>query len=148
MAIKTSTGLRNKMLDTGSFKTVMNLGKMVLYGGTVPADADQASNTGTNIICTITNASGVTGLTFAAAAASGVITKTLAEVWSGVNANTGTVTHYRLLAAGDTGALSTTEARVQGLVGTAGADLNLSAVGLTAAATQVIDYYSMALPTA
>jgi hypothetical protein len=151
MAIKVSTGLRNKMLlatanGGAPFGTAMNLGFIKLYGGTVPADAD-AAVTGT-LLCTISNNNtGTTGLTFAATAASGTITKTVAEVWSGT-ATAGTVTHYRLVAAGDTGALSTTEARVQGLVSTAGADLNLSNTTLVGGAIQTVDYYSMALPTA
>jgi hypothetical protein len=89
-----------------------------------------------------------TGITFASTASGGTIVKNSGEVWSGVNVATGTATFYRLVAAGDTGASSTTEARVQGTVATSGADLNLTSTSLTSAATQSIDYYSLTLPTA
>jgi hypothetical protein len=146
MAIKVSSGLRNKMLVTGSFKATMDGGSLKIYSGTVPTDADQAA-TGT-LLVTITNNSTGTGVTFATTATTGVVTKTVAEVWSGVVGTGGVASYYRLVATGDTAALSTTEARVQGLVSTAGADLNMSSTTLVAAATQTIDYYSMALPTA
>lgn len=143
MTIKFSTGLRNKMLDTGSFKATMALGFLKLYTGAEPASPDDAA-TGT-LLCTISVASGATGLSMAASAVSGSLAKA-AEVWSGVNAASGTVGYWRFVAAGDTGASSTTQARVQGSVGTSGADLNLSNLSLTSGATQTIDYASFTLP--
>jgi hypothetical protein len=145
MTIKASTGLRDAMLDTAAFRTVMNLCFLDIYAGTVPADADAAIGAAT-LLCTISNNSGVTGLTFAASASGGIITKTLAEVWSGVNVATGTASFYRLRTAADDGTASTTQERVQGTVGVAGADLNLSSTSLVSAATQTIDAYNIALP--
>jgi UDP-N-acetylglucosamine enolpyruvyl transferase len=147
MAIKTSTGLRNQMLDTNPLKTVFNLGFLKIYAGTVPADADASIGSAT-LLCTVSVNSTGTGITFASTASGGTIVKNSGEVWSGVNVATGTATFYRLVAAGDTGASSTTEARVQGTVATSGADLNLTSTSLTSAATQSIDYYSLTLPTA
>lgn len=146
MALKTSTGLRNKMLDANPLKTIFALGFIKIYTGAAPATAD-AATTGT-LICTISNASTATGINMAAAAADGVLTKLGSEVWSGVNANSNTAGYYRHVAAGDTGNSSTTEARIQGVIATAGADLNLSSTALTSGATQTVDYYSVALPTA
>jgi len=146
MALKTSTGLRTKMLDTNSLKTLFALGFIKIYSGAVPANAD-AAITGT-LLCTISNASTATGINMAAAAVAGVLAKLSSEVWSGVNAASATATYYRHIAAGDDGTLSTTQARIQGTVATAGADLNLSATALTSGATQTIDYYTVALPTA
>jgi hypothetical protein len=146
MAIKTSTGLRNKILDTSAFRTFMNLGFIKIYTGSQPADAD-AAVTGT-LLCTISNNSTGTGLTMAASATSGTIVKAAAEVWSGTNAATGTAGYYRHVAAGDDGTSSTTQARIQGSIGTSGADMNLSSVSLTNGATQTIDNYSITLPTA
>lgn len=143
--LKVSTGLRNKLLDTGSLKATMNLGFIKIYAGTVPADADAAIGSAT-LLCTISNNSTGTGLTMAAAAAAGVLTKTLAEVWSGTNAATGTAAFYRHVAPADDGTLSTTQARIQGEIATAGSDLNLTSTTLTATATQTIDNYSVALP--
>lgn len=145
MAIKTSTGLRNKMLDTGSLRTVMNLGFVKIYSGVVPATADDAV-TGT-LLVTISNASGGTGLTHEAVAVLGAISKTTAEVWSGVNVTGGVATHYRHVAVGDDGTLSTSQARVQGLIANVGSDMNLTNTTLTGGATQTIDYYQLYLPT-
>lgn len=145
MAIKTSTGMRNKMLDANPFKTIMNLSFIKIYTGSAPADADAAVS-GT-LLCTISNNSTGTGVTMAASATSGTITKNASEVWSGVNAATGTAGYYRHVAAGDDGTSSTTQARIQGSIGTSGADMNLSSVALTSGATQTLDNYSITLPT-
>ena len=142
--MKASTGLRNKLLDTNSLKTILALGAIKIYSGSAPATAD-AAVTGT-LLATITVSSGATQLSMAASAADGVLTKDSA-VWSGVAAATGTAGYYRHVAAGDTGASSTTEARIQGTVALAGGDLNLSSLSFTAGATKTIDYYSIALPT-
>lgn len=144
MTVKTSTGLRNAMLDTASFRAAMASFTLKIYSGTEPATADAALS-GNTLLVEIKNAGGV--LSFEAAAVNGVLDKAAAETWSGVIAASGTAAFYRLVLSGDTEALSTTDKRVQGSVGTIGADLNLSSVALTLSATQNIDYFSMALPT-
>lgn len=147
MAIKASTGLRNQMMDTGSLKNALDNGFINIYSGTVPTTADEAVPGGATLLCTISVNSTGTGITFDAAASGGVIAKAPGEVWSGVNAATGTAAWYRHVGAADTGALATDEPRLQGLVGVSGADLNLSSVSLTSGATQTVDFYSVALPT-
>lgn len=144
MTVKTSTGLRNKVLDTGSLKTIFAAGFLKIYTGAEPASADDAA-TGT-LLCTVSVNSTGTGTNMAAAAVAGVLPKLASEVWSGVNAASGVAGYYRHVAAGDDGTLSTTQVRIQGSVAVAGADLNISDVNLTAAATQTIDYYSIAWP--
>jgi hypothetical protein len=64
-----------------------------------------------------------------------------------VNAASGTAGYFRFVAVGDTGVLSTTQARLQGTIATAGADLNLSSVNLTSGADQTIDAANFTLPT-
>lgn len=147
MALKSSTGLRNKLLDTNSLDAIMAAGFIKIYSGTAPASADDAVPGGATLLCTISINSTGTGINFAASASNGVLAKAGGEVWSGVNAATGTATWFRHVAAGDDGTLSTTQARLQGAVGTAGAELNLSSTSLVSAATQPIDFYSVALPT-
>lgn len=144
MAVKISTGLRNKLMDTGSLKSILAGGLIKIYSGTPPASADDAA-TGT-LLCTISNNSTGTGINFATTATGGVISKASGETWSGNNAASGTATYFRHVAAGDDGTLSTTQARIQGTVSTVGADLNLSSVGLVSGAPQAIDYYSATLP--
>ena len=147
MALKTSTGLRNAMLVDGSLAAAFDLGRIEIYAGTVPGTADEAIPGGATLLCTITNNSTATGTTMDTVAYAGSVSKAPAEVWSGVNVATGTATFYRHVGATDDGTLSTTQPRLQGTVGTVGAELNLSAINLTNGATQTIDYYSVALPT-
>jgi hypothetical protein len=56
MAIRLSTGLVNKMMDTGSFKDIFANAVLDIYSGTQPADADTAAS-GTALVL-ITKASG------------------------------------------------------------------------------------------
>jgi hypothetical protein len=147
MTIKTSTGLRNGMLGTGSFKSLMDGGLLKVYGGAVPASADAALGGATLLVTISLNGAGG-GLSFDAAAADGVIVKTASELWTGTVGTSGTATFYRFVAAGDDGTASTTQKRVQGTVGTAGADGNITSTALVAAAPQNADYFSIALPTA
>lgn len=149
MTIKVSTGLRNSMLATGSFKSLMDGAVIKIYSGTPPVSADDAiGSAGTNnLLSTISvNGSG-TGLTFDGSPSNGVMVKTAAELWRCTsNAASGTATFYRLSQPSDAGGSSASEPRVQGTVATAGADMNLSSVSLTSGAAQNIDYYSIALP--
>ena len=146
MALKTSTGLRNGVLSGGSLKSRLDGGRINIATCSPPATADDPVG-GATLLCAITLNSTGAGINFDAAAAGGVLQKAPGEVWSGANVTGGVAAWYRHVAAGDNGALSTTAPRVQGLVGVAGADLNLSSVSLIAGATQTIDYYSLAWPT-
>jgi hypothetical protein len=145
MTLKVSTGLRNKLLDTGSLATIFSGGKIQIYSGTVPSSADAAVSSG-NLLCSIT-LSGGAGTHMASSASGGVLTKATAEAWAGTVGSSGVATFYRHVATGDDGTASATQARLQGAVSTAGAELNLSSTTLVSGATQTIDYYSVALPT-
>lgn len=147
MTLRQSTGLRNKMMVTGSLRTTMNGGKILIYGGVVPATADDAITGSSTLLTTITVSAGATGITFEAVANDGILEKTAAEVWSGVNVASGSATFYRHVAAGDTAVLSTTEARIQGNVAVFGSELNLTSTTLASGATQTLDFYTVALPT-
>lgn len=144
MTLKLSTGMRDDLLDGNSLDAILALGNIKIYTGAEPASPNDAA-TGT-LLVTITNNSTGTGITFEAAAVAGVLAKNSGETWSGVNAATGTAAYFRHVAAGDDGTLSTTQPRMQGSVGTVGADLNLSSTTLTSGATQTIDYYNVAMP--
>ena len=146
MALKASTGLRNKLLDTGPLNEVLDLGFINIYGGAVPADADASIGSAT-LLSTISNNSTGTGIKLETLAANGSISKETTEVWSGVNVAVGTATFYRHVAPGDTGAQSTTQPRLQGNIGISGAEMNLTSITLANGATQTIDYYSVTLPT-
>ncbi len=143
--LKASTGLRNYMLATGSLKAALDGGWVKIYAGAVPADADSTLASAT-LLCTISkDAGGVTGLTIAAAASLGAISKAN-EVWAGVNALSGTASFWRFVKTGDTGVGSTTDVRLQGVAATSGAELVMTSVTLSSGATQNIDYFAVALP--
>lgn len=144
--LKISTGLRTAILDSATLRTAMALGKIKIYSGTPPTTADAAIDVSNTLLSQVSNASSATGLTLGPATA-GLIAKSAGEVWSGINVAGGVATFYRHVTPADTGALSTTEARVQGLIATSGAELNLTSVTLANGATQTIDFYSIALPT-
>lgn len=146
MTIKASTGLRNALLATGSLRGALDGGRINIYAGTPPASADDAIGAAT-LLCAITLNGTGTGINFDTAAVAGVLSKAPAEVWSGTNAASGSATFYRHVADGDDGAASTSAPRLQGLVGVAGSDMNLSSTSLTSGAPQSIDYYAVALPT-
>jgi len=145
--LKISTGLRNAMLDTGSFKSLMDTCTLKIYAGTEPATADEPT-TGNTLICEVfKDNDGLTTLTFQSPAVDGVITKTTAEVWAGTNAVSETASFYRLELAADDQLLSTVHKRVQGTVALSGGELNLTSVVLTQSSVQNIDFYSLSLPT-
>jgi hypothetical protein len=142
MAVRTSTGLLNALLVTGSFRATMNLGFINIYSGSQPASANDAVPSGSVLLATIRNASDdTTGLTLETVAASGVVLKEQDEVWredsiiaSGI---AGWFRYYA--AAGNPAISSTTEIRLDGAVGTSGAQLNLGSVNLVQGAPLVLD---------
>lgn len=144
MAIQLSTGLRDSMLSGGSLSEALNGGKIHIYGGPVPPSADSAQSA--TILCTITAGGAGGGLNFATTPVGGALSKDAAQEWRGTNLLGGTATHYRFVAIGDTGAASVAEARVQGLVGVVGQQMNLSSVDLVAGASTPLDYYVLSLP--
>ena len=150
MAIKASTGLRNALLTNTGLASAMSLGFINIYSGAAPASADMPA-TGT-LLCVVSNNGGGTGLTFAASAAAGVLQKAAGEVWSGTNLAAGVAVgvvagYYRHVAPGDTAGESSTEARLQGVIGIAGADMNMTSVNLASGAVQTLDFYTVSLPT-
>jgi len=144
MTLQASTGLRNKILDTSSLKASLAGCVLKIFSGAPPATAD-AAQTGTLLTTISDNSTGAT-LTFGTASA-GTLPKNASQVWSGVNAATGTAGYFRIvLLTGEDGTSSTTQVRLQGLVGVAGSDVNMSSVNLTAAATQTMDAANITLP--
>jgi hypothetical protein len=125
MSLKMSTALCNKLHDSNPSRLIFNLGFLKLYSGAAPANADAAAGT---LVLTVSNNATGTGLTFDPAAAGGTLPKKTGEVWSGVAPGSGgpfTLTHFRLVAAGDTGVadVAFTQPRLQGTVGTGGTDM-------------------------
>ena len=153
MAIQYSTALKNGILVGNSLRALLASGdgmRLYIYSGTVPANAD-ASTDGT-LLVTITDNGGSGALTLEATASGGYVSKTVAQVWSGVITalGTNTATHFRL-GVGDATAMAAaadlnTGYRIQGTVGTVGADLILSNANLTEGNTQGIGVAQFGFP--
>lgn len=149
MSIELSTALRNSILSEESLEATLEGGLLYLFSGTPPASVNDATS-GNTLLCTISTGGAGTGLNFDAAA-SGVLAKAAADTWQGtVIPAGGTATFFRfvegLTESDATDAAGTSIKRIQGTVGVAGADLNLSSVALVGSATQTVDYFSITMP--
>ena len=144
--MKLSTGLRDYMMATGAFKTGMDGSYVNIYSGTAPASPDDAIPGGATLLCTVSVGGTATGVTFEATATAGLLVKAAGETWEGTNLADGTATWFRLAPTADAGASSPTALRVQGSVGQAGADLNITNTSLTTGAVQSVDYFSILKP--
>jgi hypothetical protein len=140
--LKLSTGLRDDMLDTAPFRTILDASRLRIYSGAAPASADDAEG---SVIVEIGSDHADTHCHFLASAVSGVLSKD-ANIWSGVASATATASYFRLVLAADDGLLSTSQVRMQGTIGTSGADLNMSNVSLASGATQTIDTFNLTMP--
>ncbi|MHC1787887.1 hypothetical protein [Solidesulfovibrio sp.] len=153
MALKFSTGLRNALLDAGSFQDVLANGVMYLYSGAQPTDPDAAA-TG-SLLLKITVASGAfshgtttNGLNFGAAVA-GVLPKSTSEIWSGVCVAAGTIGWFRFCAnAADSEPTDADTVRksFDGSIASSGAQLLMSSVTVAIGDTRTIDSFTVTLP--
>ena len=145
MPFTISLGVRNGAL--ANTKALLDGGKIQVYGlaAAVPATPDDAIPAGSDLLIEYTNNGTATGLTFDAPA-DGVMLKAAAEVWSGTTLATGTAVYYRHVSPSDTGAATTTEARLQGNVGTVNADLIVSTTTFTISEVRQLNYYAVGEP--
>jgi hypothetical protein len=146
MALKFSTGFRDALLDTNDLKTLFDGGFIKVYSGTVPANADAATTGATELVEYTEDDDGSTGLNLDSAASGGAIAKDPAQTWSGTAGASGTATFWRYEQSGDTGNASTTELRIQGTIGGAGADLFVSSTTFSSATLYTIDFFSLSIP--
>lgn len=150
MTTKISTGLRGRILDSGSLKSRLDGGFLDIYSGTVPATADAALGSAVKLL-RVSNNSTPTGLTFEDAAVSSpplvLLYKESTEVWAGPVTTGGTPSFYRFVKAGDDGTESTTQERIQGSVGTTDTDIELSTSALVAGATTTLTVFVAAFET-
>jgi hypothetical protein len=145
MALKASTGLRNGMLASGSLKSLMDGSLIKIYAGPTPASADDAIGTAV-LLCTVSKNGTGDGVSLAASAENGSITKDPTEVWSGLNLASGTATFWRMCRPTDDNSSATDRYRIQGTAATAGAELVMTSVTLVQTAPQYIDFFAVALP--
>ena len=136
----------------GSMKDVFKDGVLRIYSGTQPSSPD-AAVAGT-LLLEITESGGAfahgafaNGLEFENDPTAGEMEKASGETWQGTGLVAGTAGWFRFCAnPTDNGAASTTLPRVDGSVGTSGADLNMSSTTITVGATYTIDSFKLTLP--
>lgn len=135
----------------GSLKDVFHDGVLRIYSGSQPSSPDAAAS-GT-LLLEISESAGTfvagafdNGLEFGTAA-SGAISKASSETWQDTGIAAGTAGYFRFVGnPTDAGAASTTLPRIDGSVGTSGADLNMSSTTITVGATYTIDTFTLTLP--
>lgn len=134
------------MMGATGFKALMDSSRIRIYAGTEPATADAALG-GATLLNELTVSGGETNLTFGTPVAA-TIAKSSGESWSGTPVATGVATFFRLVKTSDSGGASTTDLRIQGTVGTLGADMNVSNATMTSGvAFPPLNYFSVNLPT-
>jgi hypothetical protein len=147
MTIRLSTMARNKLLDggaNGGIKGAFNLSFMNIYSGSQPSLADNAA-TGV-LLGTVSVNAGGTGLTFASAV-DGVISKTVAEVWRFLGLADGIAGWFRLYEPTDTpNVTQATKARIDGAIGSSGADLNLTNLQVKVGVVNTCDTFTITMP--
>lgn len=148
MALLYSTGYRMGSLGSAANPTgaaiqdLLDLGIIKIYSGTPPSSADEAV-AGAELVL-IDN--GGTGTKFAEPS-SNAIAIAGGETWSVAAIASGTASYFRyVIKATDTGGSSTTEVRIQGTVGTSGADMIIGNTAIDSGATQTIDTFTLTAP--
>ena len=150
MTIKFSTGTRNAIAGPTGFGATFANGVMHIYSGPQPLTGDAApSGTLLGIVtkdgAAFTAGSPTNGLTFASPV-DGTITKS-ADNWKFTGLAAGTAGWFRLMGnALDSLGASTTAVRMDGSVGTNGADLNLSNLSVAVGSPNTIDVFRFTIP--
>lgn len=151
MAISLSTGFAYHVNTQGSVKDALENGSpagclLKIYKGTMPG-VDEAVS-GANLLLTLSESSSGNGMTLEGTAGSRTLYNKSTETWSGTVEASGVATYYRLARADDTGASSTSQQRVQGVVSDAIdlADLYMSNTTLTASEAKTLTAYALTLP--
>jgi len=147
MTGKISTGLADALLTGSGLKEAMTGMHLYVYAGTEPATADAALG-GATLLCDYSGNGDGSALLLAATASGGQIEKEATQVWQGTAVATGTAAFFRFAMPADTGEVSTTAIRVQGVVGNVGKELNLNDLGFTTSAVMTVTDYFFAQPTA
>jgi hypothetical protein len=134
MAIAQSTGLRQAIATAYD---IFNSGILEIRSGA--AAGPNAAGGGTLLASIALPADAFSG------PATGVLTKS--GTWSDASADAGgTAAHFRLMTSGDSGGASSSEERIEGSVGTSGADLILDSVTITLGQTVTINTATITVP--
>ena len=136
----------------GSLKDIMKDGVIRIYSGAQPADPDTAVS-GTLLLEVSVDAGAFVAGAFGNALeleddpTAGEIEKASGETWQDTGIAAGVAGYFRYVAnATDAGGASTSLPRIDGSVGTSGADLNMSNTTIAIGATYTIDSFKLTLP--
>lgn len=150
MAISLSTGFAYHVNTQGSVKDALEGGSptgclLKIYKGTIPL-VDEAVS-GSNLLLTLSESDSGDGMTLEGTTGSRTLYNTSTETWSGTVSATGVATYYRLARADDTGAASTSQQRVQGVISDSIdlADLYMSNTTLTSGEVKTLTAYALTL---
>jgi hypothetical protein len=139
---------------TASASSRLNLGFLYLFSGTQPASAENAAS-GTLLAAVSINGAGVTGLTFTTGDNAGEMKKTVAEAWQATGLADGTARYFRFQRLNTDEATTRADAiavasgtleRIDGSVGTSGADLVAASVAIATNAPLTVDTFVLRLP--
>lgn len=151
MALRISTALRNAMVGESTIKESLNGGWIEIYTGSQPSNADYIETAGATKLAIISSTCGAAlgdGLQFGTAS-TGVLPITT-PAWQGVVLASGVAGWFRFY--GSDGSVygchgsNGTAIRMDGAVGVAGADLNLSHTSLTLGTTLTITKFNITQP--
>jgi hypothetical protein len=134
-----------ELLD--GFNEIMRGSKINVYTGAQPTTANDAA-TGTLLFTITKGGDGVTGLEWTAASG-GATAKPAGDTWAGTAINSGTAGWFRCYEEGDEpSAANTTNARFDGAVATAGAQINMTSTTIAAGAVQTVSSFTYTQPAA
>jgi hypothetical protein len=151
MTVKLSTGLRNLLAGTTGLAAALTDGVIFIYSGAQPLSPDNPpSGTPLGIVTKDGGAwapgSPENGLEFDPAVG-GTVTKKAADSWKFSGSAVGTAGWFRFVGnAADNGAQSVTAVRMDGSIGTTGADLNLSNIAIIVGAPSTVDQFTFTIP--
>ncbi len=150
MALRLSSGLRDKLLGTGSFKDIMMDGVIRIFPGVQPVSADDVEGASPLVEITVGSAAftagaAANGLEFGAPSG-GSVSKADGEIWSGAATSAGTAGWFRFYDNSLTTGADSSSARFDGAISTSGAQLNMSSTAIASGATTTIDSFTITLP--
>lgn len=152
MTLRSSSGIRNGVANVGSYISLLADCVIEIRSGSQPASADDAAS-GTLLGTVTLNGDAFTpgsptnGLNFElSSTTAGQIQKPSGDTWRMTGLANGTAGHFRVKAnAADAGGSSTTAIRMDGSIGTSGADLIFSTLTVATGAPISIDRFELLL---
>lgn len=147
MTLRLSSKLANSMMDTAPLKTSISAFVIDIYGGTIPAQANDAP--GSTRLARISLTGTGSAVSWETSSTEGQLEKNASEVWYGLCTLAGTATWFRICTVADDqsdddGTLS--RYRIDGTVSTSGADMNLASTTFAVNDPIVLSAFSLTLP--